>query len=407
MTARVLVASDYNARERAHFAISYEFCRVIADCDDADVIAPGTDNYLHRLFGGFLPPHDDLNVQRDFNRLLNGMRKTLGLKNAPTIKPVDVDREYELFVFIAWSPNALVELSRIRHWRQRCSKAVVFLHELWLSTIAQNAVYLRLLDQFDHVFMLHRAGIPALEKYTSAPCSFLPTATDCLLTVPYPVQPERVIDVYSIGNRPLGLHKQLVAMAEHQEIFYLYDSLASSDSRMKDWREHRILVANNIKRSRYFMAFNPAAIATSKAHQTQGEQVVPTRLFEGAAGGAVMIGEPPQCEEFNALFDWPDAVIRVPADPADARSLMKELDSQQARMDRVRQINIVQSLRRHDWAYRWEAMLSAAAIAPSAKLKDRLNRLRHLADMAEDSGMTPSFTHRPVSHVKSIHAERR
>jgi len=385
VNARVLVFSDYNAKERAHFAISYEFCRIIADCDDADVIAPPTYNYLSRYFGRVLPPHDDLNVQRDFNRLVNGFRKGIGLRNAPTIMPTEIEKEYELFIYIAWSPSALVELSRLRNWRQKCAKAVLFMHELWVKTIEANKSYLKILDQFDHVFLHHQASIPGVQKYTGAPCSFLPTATDCLIATPYPSLPKRVIDVYSIGNRPAGLHKQLVSLAERQEIFYVYDSLSSSDSRMKDWREHRLLIANNIKRSRYFIAFSPSAIATSKAHFTQGEQVVPTRLFEGAAGGAVMLGEPPQCPEYNELFDWPDAVIRIPANPSDARALLAELESQPARMERLRHTNAIQCLRRHDWAYRWENILEAVGLEPSPKLKERKMRLRDIADSAEAS----------------------
>ncbi len=384
LSARVLIASDYNAKERAHFALSYDFCRIIAECDDAELIAPPVHQYLKQYFGRVLPPNDDLNVQRDFNRLVNGVRKGLGMKNAPTITPVDLgSKEYELFAYIAWSPNALVELSRIRHWRERSAKAVLFMHELWVSTLEENRAYLRMLDQFDHVFLLHRAAVPKLQRYTDTPCSFLPTGTDCLAATPYPKPPERVIDVYSIGNRPAGLHRQLVEMAEKQEIFYLYDSLASSDSRMKDWREHRLLVMNNIKRSRYFIAFSPASIATSKARQVQDEQVVPSRLFEGAAGGAVMIGEPPQCPEFNELFDWPDAVVRVPAKPEDARAVLKELDSQSVRMERIRHVNVIQSLRRHDWSYRWEQMINTIGVEALPKLQQRKSRLNDAANTAE------------------------
>lgn len=385
MNARVLIASDYNSKERAHFTLSYEFCQVIAECEEADLVAPPIYNYIEKHLGRFLPSHDEHGVQRDFNRLVNGVRKGLGLKNAPTIAPMDLNKDYELFVYIAWSPQALVELSRIRNWRQRCSKAVVFMHELWASTIERDQEYLKLLNQFDHVFLLHRASVTPLQKYTSAPCSFMPTGTDCLTTTPYPSSPERVIDVYSIGNRPEGLHKKLVSLAEHQEIFYLYDSLSSSDSRMKSWREHRLLVANNIKRSRYFIAFSPAAIATFRAGKIRDEQVLPSRLFEGAAGGSVMIGEAPQCPEFDELFDWPDAVIKISPNPDNVRDILQELDSQPARMERVRRTNALQSLRRHDWIYRWEKMLEAIGLEPSTKVQERKQKLHQIADAAEAS----------------------
>jgi hypothetical protein len=391
VNTRVLIASDYNSKERAHFTSSYEFCQVIAECEDADLVAPSIYNSLEKYLGSILPPHDNLGVQRDFNRLVAGIRKRVGLKNAPTIVPVNLSKDYELFVYMAWSPQALVELPRIRNWRQRCSKAVVFIQELWASTIEQNREYLKLLDQFDHVFLLHPGSVAGTQKYTRTPCSFMPAGTDCLIRTPYPSTPERVIDFYSIGNRAEGLHKQLVNLAEKQQIFYLYDSLSSSDSRMKSWREHHLLVANNIKRSRYFIAFSPAAIATYKAGQTKSEQVVPNRLFEGAAGGTVMLGQAPECPEFYEHFDWPDAVIKISPNPDDIKEVLEELESQVARTERARHTNAIQSLRRHDWVYRWERMLEAVDLKPSPKAHKRKLQLHQLADTAEAnlSGMTP------------------
>ena len=82
---RTLVVSEYNAKDRAHFAQAYEFCRIVMECDEADVVAPGIDNYLQRYLRMILPPHDEDNVQRDFNRLVNGIRKGCRLRNAATI----------------------------------------------------------------------------------------------------------------------------------------------------------------------------------------------------------------------------------------------------------------------------------------------------------------------------------
>ena len=80
MKKRILIVSEFNAKDRAHFAQAYEFCRIVMECDDADLVAPDIDNYLVRYLSAVLPPHDGHNVQRDFNRLVSGMRKALGLK---------------------------------------------------------------------------------------------------------------------------------------------------------------------------------------------------------------------------------------------------------------------------------------------------------------------------------------
>ena len=382
MKKRTLVVSEFNAKDRAHFALAYEFCRIVTECDDADLIAPRVDNYLARYLNGILPAHDDHNVQRDFNRLVNGVRKGLRLKNAPTIEPVSLDQDYDLFFFVAWSPQSLVELSRIQNWRGRCKIAVAYLFELWSSTLEQDRQYLKLLDQFDHVFLLHSACIPHLPAYTHAPCLPLPTGVDCLIATPYPLPPKRVVDVYSFGNRAAHIHHQLMALAERGDFFYLYDSLASTDSRVKDWGEHRLLLANTIKRTRFFMAFNPSSLANTKADKVAGEQVLPARLFEGAAGGAIILGSAPQCPEFHEYFDWPDAVIEISPESGDIAAVIDELDAQPQRAELIRRTNAIRCLLKHDWVYRWEHILSTIGMEPLAQLRHRKSRLSDIAAAA-------------------------
>ncbi len=295
------------------------------------------------------------------------------------MESVTLDQNYDLFFFVGWGPQSLVELSRIRNWRGRCKIAVAYLFELWSSTLAQDRKYLRLLDQFDHVFLLHSASVPGLPLYTRAPCSFLATGVDCLTFTPYPAPPERVVDVYSMGNRAKRLHRQLLDLAEQRDLFYLYDSLASADSQVKDWREHRLLLANIIKRTRYFMGLSPAAAKGEKAPKVAGEQVLPSRLFEGAAGGAVILGTAPQCPEFSECFDWPDAVIEVDPDSSDMATVIERLDAQPRRVERVRQTNALRCLEKHDWVYRWERILSAVGLDPLPQLKQRKSQLSALA----------------------------
>ena len=382
MKKRTLVASEFNAKDRAHFALAYEFCRIVTECEDADLIAPGVDNYLARYLSARLPAHDDHNVQRDFNRLVNGVRKGLRLKNAPTIEPVVLDQDYDLFFFVAWSPQSLVELSRIQNWRGRCKTAVAYLFEQWSSTLEQDRHYLKLLDQFDHVFLLHSACMPQLPAYTRAPCSPLVTGVDCLIATPFPSPPKRVVDVYSYGNRSVQLHRQLMALAERGDFYYLYDSLASTDSRVKDWGEHRLLLANTIKRTRYFMGFNPATLANSKSDKIAGEQVLPSRLIEGAAGGAIILGSAPQCPEFGECFDWPDAVIEISPESGDIAAVIAELDAQPHRTELIRRTNAIRCLLKHDWVYRWEHILSTIGMEPLAQLQRRKSRLNDLAAAA-------------------------
>jgi len=264
-------------------------------------------------------------TQRAFNRSINGVRKGLGLRNAATIETVEITKNYDIFFYVAWSPQALVELSHIRNWRSRSKVTILYMFELWSSTLETNKSYLRLLDQFDFVFMLHSASIGQLGRYTSAHCSSLPAAVDTLIATAYPSPPKRVIYIYAMGNRSPLLHRTLINRARKRNLFYVYDSLFSSGSPVKDWAEHRLLLTNKIKRTRYFLTFNPADLPAQRPKAAE-EQVVPARLFEGAAGGAIMLGTAPKCPEFETCFDWQDAGIEVSATGENIDEVLEELD---------------------------------------------------------------------------------
>jgi len=147
-------------------------------------------------------------------------------------------------------------------------------------------------------------------------------------------------------------------------------------------QQHRSLVANIAKRSRYFLA-NVAKI--NYRSETHGQSEIGFRFFEGAAAGTVMIGEHPENEAFRKHFDWPDAVIQVPYDTANIAEVLADLDSQPERLERIRKNNIVQCLLRHDWAYRWRAILEMVGLEPRPGLLAREERLRKLAEHVQQA----------------------
>lgn len=203
----------------------------------------------------------------------------------------------------------------------------------------------------------------------------MPPGIDTTLFCPYPDPPQRVIDVCSIGRRSAITHQRLLRMASENGLFYLHDSIAGD--RAIHSAEHRALLANVSKRSRYFIV-NPALIDRSEIRGNQME--MGNRYFEGAASGTIMLGERPDNREFDGLFDWPDALIHLPYDSSDIDRIINELDAQPERQARIRRSNVVQSLMRHDWVYRWEAVLKAVGLEPTVELLQRKERLSRLAE---------------------------
>src|SRR5262249_15054797 len=153
-------------------------------------------------------------------------------------------------------------------------------------------------------------------------CAFLPPGIDAISFCPYPDPVERVIDVYSIGRRSQITHEKLLEWARETRLFYLHDTIGGNQA--INLKEHRALFANAIRRSRYFIV-NPGKIDEPDQRGQQLE--AGNRYFEGAASGAIMIGAHPDNEAFKNLFDWPDAVIRVPYDSRNVDMVIKGLDA--------------------------------------------------------------------------------
>jgi Glycosyl transferases group 1 len=178
-----------------------------------------------------------------------------------------------------------------------------------------------------------------------------------------------------MGRRWEGVHDVLRELAARQEIFYVHDTFAGSDMEPPDHRQHRSLLANIAKRSRYFMVA-PAKMDTPG--DTAGQVEVGYRYFEGAASGSVMIGQPPDCDAFRELFGGRERVIEIRPDGSDVRDILAGLDAQPERVNEMSRQNAVEALVRHDWIYRWQRILDTAGIARSSGMEKRERRLSAL-----------------------------
>ncbi len=170
-------------------------------------------------------------------------------------------------------------------------------------------------------------------------------------------------------------------MVRENGLFYLHDSIAGHQA--INSKEHRALFANVAKRSRYFVV-NPGAIDQPDKRGNQIE--IGSRFFEGAASGAIMVGERPKNEVFERLFDWPEAVTPLPYDSCDIDMVIRDLDGDPERQDRIRRTNVAQALMRHDCVYRWEAVLKTVGHEPMQGVMERKERLRKLAEVVLQNG---------------------
>ncbi len=366
---RVLMASRRLIEPKVSWASAYEFEDTVSAIDGVEQAAVKA---------------IEVKPSRLESRFLSRLQQTAGItaQREPRWDKMAVKGTYDLFFVRAMTPQKLDFLQAIDGWRERCQTAVCWIEELWVDWL-QYRKSLKPLRQFDHVFVSHVATADPLSEIIDRPCSFLAPAVDALRFCPYPNPPARSIDMWAMGRRAPATHRRLIEHAKKNEGFmYFYDS-ARWVYFVEGATEHRELTASLLKRSRYFLTDRAKA---DEPGQTKGQQVFGPRFFEGAAAGAMLIGEPPDCRVFDEYFDWPDAVIPMPHGSTKIVELIEELNSDPERVNRARCANVVNALRRHDWVHRWETVLDTLGLPATPAAAERKAELERRAAAIESAG---------------------
>ena len=354
--ARVVLFSQRNIFRNVLFRCPHqEFENVICQVDAADMLAPSMD-------------------QRVRYQLAKRLAWHLPVALNPGLSQRGPQGHYDLFFAVCGSPVDLLTINTLGNFKDFAKVSICLIDELWVTQLAAYAHMLKLLRKFDYVMLYYSQSVAAVERAVGRPCVFLPPGIDAAAFCPYPAPPERVVDLYSIGRRSEGTHEALLKMVAGGRFFYLHDSIAGD--RSINGPEHRALFANVAKRSRYFIV-NPALIDRPSVRGDQSE--IGNRYFEGAAAGTIMVGERPHNDEFEKLFDWPEAVMDLPYGSGDIGSIIEKLDRDPERQEKMRRNNVVNALRRHDWVYRWEEVLKVAGLEPGRGLLKRKQHLEQLA----------------------------
>jgi spore maturation protein CgeB len=367
--ARICMATWRGFNKAAFRCGLYEAEDVLMDVDDVDLIS--------------LEPGRMFRFKENWQRRLlwRDVTKKLIYVN-PGLRPFRLEREYDLFVAVCQGWADLLYLNAVKGWKDQCRISVCYIDELWALEIPNYRYWLHRLREFDHVILGLAGSVAPVEKEIGRSCHYVPGGVDALRFSPYPEPPERVIDVYSIGRRWEGVHQRLLQLASEGKIFYLYDTFGGAnvaDFEVSSHRQHREFLANVAKRSRFFQV-GPAKMDSLR--QTGGQIEIGYRFFEGAAAGAVMIGQAPRGESFNRLFNWPDAVIEIQPDGSDVLDVLSRLAAEPERLEAISRRNAAEALLRHDWVYRWRQILEIAGLKPTAAMEARESRLLDLAEMA-------------------------
>jgi hypothetical protein len=274
----------------------------------------------------------------------------------------------------------LYDLGPVSMWRSMSRVSMCYIQEIYSSDVPALGDLLKVLQQFDHIFLGYQGTVATLAEATGRPCHYLVPSTDTLKFCPYPDAPTRVIDFYAMGRRPPTTHNALRRVADGGGFYYMYDTVPNCA--IPSHVEHRIRFAEMIKRSLFFLV-NPAR--ADDPERTGGQEELGYRFVEGAAGGAVLIGEAPRNASFGEDFGWPDSVIPLPFDSGDVAEVIAELDGDANRLKRISKVNVVNSLRRHDHVYRWGQVLSIAGLPETTEMEVRRRELEERAASIEQT----------------------
>jgi len=285
---------------------------------------------------------------------------------------------YDLFFAFAACPDDILAVNAVQGWRKRSETAVIWLVEAWLKDLDMWKAHWNVISQFDHVVLTMVPCQDGVRELTGRPTYSLPYGTDALLFSPSTSGLDRPIDVLSIGRRSPNVHRDLLELARQERIFYQYDSIVAS--RVKNHSEHRQLLASQSKRSKLFIA-NRGKIGADD--ETGGQHEFGVRFFDAAAAGAIFAGVFPETSQFRHSFDWEDAGVSLGWDESPL-PLLERVAAEPEWLAAASRRSTCESLRRHDWLYRWRSILDIAGLGYSPLMNQRLGDLERRADCFDD-----------------------
>ena len=150
------------------------------------------------------------------------------------------------------------------------------------------------------------------------------------------------------------------------------------------FQDHRQQLAELVKRTRYFIA-NKAKVDAPVHRGTQEE--IGLRSFEGAAGGAVLLGHTPETPSLEQLFDWPDAHIHVPFGSREIADVIHQLDATPSASTPSVATTSSTACAATTGRSAGSWCCDKLGIAPTARLTERLDTLEQLAEGVDREGL--------------------
>lgn len=350
MSKRVLLFSPRKLRDEVFRSFDYEFEDFVAAIDEVDWYTP---EYRH--------------VSPGARNLAEGLsRKFLKVPWNPAYRMPAIQQDYEVFYVLCMYVWDLQIIARIPDWSGRVGKAVIYINELFLANIQDDARFLHVLSRFDRIETSYTGTLEALESVSGVTSVFYPSCIDALASAPDPRRDHRPIEVYSLGRGQKRLFNAFKELADHHYWTFIYSTHRVTST--GDYRGNRNRLKHALSRT-VFLEVNPAKF--DEAHLSENQHELGFRYFEGAGSGCVMVGPVLKNPHFKEVFPWEDAVVVLPEDDDELIPFFLDLRAQKDRLRTIMRANVHGALSRLDFAYRWEQTLRAVGMQPTNQILER------------------------------------
>ena len=270
-------------------------------------------------------------------------------------------------IILCLTPHFLCSLRGIKSELDKFKSVNVYFLDGFDSRSMDN-MGKEILDGVDNVFSIVEESAEDMQGFVPGKSVFLPLGVDAL---GYATKAhKKTIDVFSYGRGDARYHCALEAELGEQSNEFLYIHTTMTSPFLTSMREHRRMNWKTLQRSKLSFCFEGSAVP-----RFQGRSPILYRWLECIAAGVTIVGTRPKCAAMNNLFGWEDSTIEVPEAPIDFPVFIKELLSDEVRLNASSKANRYHALTKHDWRYRIQEILLIADMQMPKVLENGLASL--------------------------------
>lgn len=288
--------------------------------------------------------------------------------------PCEVGPRSDLLLVVARSPGDLRMIESVSNFRSMARIVAGYVVDSYFLE-----GYGSLTRAFDHVFCTTEEGAAFVRKRFGVPASVLRQGFDCLGWAD--MSANRSVDLIGFGRQPLSYHVEF-QKAFHtisSSLTYLHSPIGSVRG-AEVWRERPMLL-KLLQRSKISLAFHMQV--EPRENRPRSSSFVTSRWLESLATGCVVLGRRPEGEMADDMLDWPYSTIEIAESPPDAVDQVISLASDERLLSTIRQRNVTQMYRRHDWRYRIRDIHDSFGLTMSGGLRKELSQLEVLGESGE------------------------